>query len=68
MCEVYNAYENKLIGIFSTRKRALEWITKRATEWNYGLYRTWSINGWDYYDVGPRVFKIKHEEESVCSH
>lgn len=67
MCEVYNAYENKLVAIFSDRKRAEAWIGRRAHDWNYGLCREWSTDGWDYFDVGPRVFKIKHEEVSVCA-
>jgi len=59
MCEVYNAYESKLIGVFASRAKAEQWIGKRAAAWNYGLCRQWSHDGWDYFDVGPRVFKIK---------
>ena len=59
MCEVYAAYDGKLVGVFTSRTKAEQWIGKRAAEWNYGLCRQWSFNGWDFYDVSHRVFKIK---------
>ena len=59
MCEVYTAYDGKLVGVFTSRAKAEQWIGRRAAEWNYGLYRQWSLEGWDYFDVSRTVFKIK---------
>lgn len=59
MCEVYNVYDGKLVGVFTSRTKAEQWIGERAAEWNYGLCRQWFLEGWDYFDVGLRVFKIK---------
>jgi len=61
MCEVYNAYDSKLVGIFPNRTKAENWITRRAAQWNYCIFRQWSMDGWDFFDVGPRVFKIKSQ-------
>ena len=75
MCKLYNAYDNKrfnaweneLVGLFSSRQKAEEWLTRYAQKWNGGILRTWTMDGWDYFDVGPRVYKIKHEETNkVC--
>ena len=59
---VYNVYDNKPVGTFHSREAAIDWMTRRAQEWNYGVYRIWTTNGWTHYDVGPRVFKIKAKE------
>lgn len=58
MCIVYNAYNMNEAGEFPTRDAAIEWITKCANDWNYGIYRMWTLDGYDYYDVGPRTFCI----------
>lgn len=58
MIELYTAYENKLVGIFPTKDKLNRWIGRRANDWNYGIYREWSMDGKHYFDVGPRVFYV----------
>ena len=55
---IYNAYDKEAVASFPTREEAIKWMTDRAAEWNYGIYRTWTIDGLEYYDVGPRVYCI----------
>ncbi len=59
MIELYNAHDNKLVGIFPTQDKLNRWIGRRAQNWNYGLCREWSMNGKHFFDIGPRVFYIK---------
>lgn len=60
--KVYNAYDNKIVGAFTSMKSAKSWISKRAADWNYGIFRTWQEGNKRFYDVGPRVFYIEFEE------
>jgi len=61
MCEVYYAYDKKKVATFPTREAAESWIANEAIKSNYGICRTWTMNGWDYFDVGPTVYIIKHD-------
>jgi hypothetical protein len=57
--KVYNAYDLTLVGTFPSRVDAETWITSQAVRLNYGMYRTYSMDGWDYFDIGPRTYCIR---------
>lgn len=62
MTIVYNAYGLKAVNSFETREEAIEWMRNLAASWNYGIYRTWTLNGLEYFDLGPRVYCLLAEE------
>jgi len=55
---LYNAYDNKIVGSFSSEDELKRWIGTRAQNWNYGICREWTINEKHFFDVGPRVFYV----------
>ncbi len=59
MTVVYNAFGLETANSFETREEAIKWMTDLAAAWNCGIYRTWTANGLEYFDVGPRVYCIK---------
>ena len=61
MVTIYNAYDNKSAYECATTKEAIKWLTEKANKWNCGLARMWEMEGFCYYDVGPRVYKIALE-------
>lgn len=58
MVTVYNAYKEQAEQFCENREAALKWIKAQAVELNYGLYRSWSMDNKDFYDVGPHVYFI----------
>lgn len=62
MVIIYNAYDNKPVYEGATTQEAMQWLCERAEKLNCGLARMWETNGFRYYDVGPRVYKIALEE------
>ena len=43
---------------FNTEDEVANFITSEADRLNYGLYRWWSIDNVDYYDVGPHIYAV----------
>ena len=62
MVTIYNAYDNKPAYEGATAQEAMQWLCERADKWNCGLARMWEEDGFRYYDVGPRVYRIALEE------
>ena len=62
MITIYNAYDNQPAYEGATTEEVMKWLWERADKWNCGLARMWEENGFRYYDVGPRVYKIALEE------
>lgn len=62
MIEVFEQYSKAKVGTFPTREKAEAWIYRRAVEWNFGIYRTYTIGKKTYYDCGPRTFFIINEK------
>ena len=44
---------------FANIELAKQWLGKMAYNLNYGMMRQWFHRGYTYFDVGPRVFRIK---------
>lgn len=63
MIKVLSAFNLEEVATFNTRQEAEKWLGQQASIYNYGIYRTWSENGYDYFDIGPRVFCIKKFDE-----
>ena len=40
-------------------------MAKDAARHNCGLFRQWSQDGFDYYDVGPIVYKMRPAAQNV---
>ena len=59
---VYNAYDMSKVETFPSFDAAYDWIINRAAEWNYGMWRYWEMDGFGFYDVGPRTFAISLED------
>ena len=38
---------------------AMKIVLQEARDSNYGLYRHWEIDGTEYYDCGPIVYRLK---------
>ena len=62
MITIYDTYNNQLVYECTTTKEAIKWLAEKANKWNCGLARMWDEDGFRYYDVGPRVYKIALEE------
>ena len=45
--------------VFKTAEEALEFIHEKAQQLNCGMYRVWSLDGYQYFDCGPRTFKTE---------
>ena len=45
--------------VFKTAEEALAFIYEKANQWNCGMYRVWCMDGYQYFDCGPRTFKTK---------
>ena len=43
--------------LFTSEMAALDFIKEKADEWNCGIFRTWQLEGYQYFDCGPRTFK-----------
>lgn len=63
MTKVLSAFGLKEVITFNTREEAEKWLGQQASIYNYGICRMWSENGYDYFDIGPRVFCIKKSDE-----
>lgn len=61
MVTIYNAYDNQSAYEGATTQDAIQWLCERADKWNCGMARIWDANGFRYYDIGPRVYKIALE-------
>lgn len=46
------------VKVFDTEDQVRIFITDQANELNYGLYRWWTIDNVDYYDVGPCIYAV----------
>ena len=62
MITIYDTYDNKPVYECETTKEGIKWLAEKANKWNCGLARMWDEDGFRYYDVGPRVYKIALEE------
>ena len=62
MITIYDTYNNQLVYECETTKETIKWLAEKANKWNCGLARMWDEDGFRYYDVGPRVYKIALEE------
>lgn len=49
----------EVIGEF-TYTEAEQVIRNMALKYNCGLARNWIVDGVEYWDIGPRVFNIRH--------
>lgn len=57
MVRVENTYRDETKE-FETYTEAMKWIGSQAQELNYGLYRVWQVDGYRYWDCGPRTYKM----------
>lgn len=55
MIKIYSAYNNEVVDAVDSQEMLDKWITDRAYAWNYGLFRTWSMDGRTYYDLSRTV-------------
>lgn len=46
------------VAAFNTEDEVARFIVSEADRLNYGLYRWWSIDNADYYDVGPCIYAV----------
>ena len=69
MVTIYDTYDNQTTYEFTSTEDAIQWLCIRANQWNCGMARMWEENGFRYYDVGPRVYKIalEHLNEKIDS-
>lgn len=69
MVTIYDNYNNKLVYECATTKEAIKWLAEKANKWNCGLASMWEEDGFRYYDVGPRIYKIalEHLNEKINS-
>ena len=63
MIKVFNAYSMEEVNTFSTRKEAEKWLGEQAYLYNCGIFRYWTSEGYDFYDIGPRVYCIDHSAQ-----
>lgn len=61
MITIYDTYNNESAYKGATVQEAMKWLAEKANKWNCGLARMWEEDGFRYYDVGPRVYKIALE-------
>lgn len=58
MVKVYDTYTKEVVYEGADYKDALKWIGGRASKLNYGMCRMWEVEGFRYWDCGPRTYKI----------
>lgn len=63
MFKLSELYTKKPVATFPNYQAAIDWIGRRAKDWNYGVYRMWPQDGGQCYDVGPRVFFLEEVED-----
>ena len=62
----FNPNDNILLSINEeavgefTYAEAKQMICNIALKYNCGLTRSWVVDGVEYWDIGPRVFNIRH--------
>ena len=62
-----------VMGVYSTadEKMTFEEFHCRmaidASRHNYGVFRQWSADGFDYYDVGPIVYKVRLADQPAAA-
>lgn len=69
MVIIYDTYDNEPAYEGASTEDAIQWLCIRADKWNCGMARMWEENGFRYYDVGPRMYKIalEHLNEKIDS-
>ena len=45
-----------------TMEDVMELVTRKATKYNFGMYRSWESDGVMYFDCGPTVYAVKKIE------
>lgn len=57
--KIYNHYTKEVAHVSPTYADAMKWIAAAAQELNFGIYRIWTEDGYEMYDVGPCVYAIE---------
>lgn len=59
MFKVSESYSKEEVVRFNTKEEAERFCGKYAYAHNYGMLRSWTIDGKLYMDCGPRTFVIE---------
>jgi len=63
MFVIKEQFTKEEVARFDTFERAEQYCGKVAYAENYGMLRTWKMNGKTYMDCGPRTFTIEEVED-----
>lgn len=60
---VYRGYRgSEPIAIYYSMDQVTAFIQNSAAQRNYGLYRSWTLGGVDFYDCGDVVYKVVEKD------
>ena len=58
MYKVMKAYSDTLDRYLPDHNALMEFVQRKATKLNYGMYRSWTVDNVIYFDCGPTVYKV----------
>lgn len=64
MFKVMKAYNDTLDRYLPDHDALMAFVQRKATKLNYGLYRTWTVDGVMYFDCGPTVYKVMEVQDN----
>ena len=59
MFTIWNVYTKNLVLVVESAEEAENFCIRQATQYNFGVYRTWVSGNATFYDCGPRTYKVK---------
>ena len=62
MYKVMKAYTDTLDRVLPDYNSVMEFVQRKATKLNCGMYRHWTVDGVMYFDCGPTVYKVTEVE------
>lgn len=60
--EIRKVYNNTYDRTLDSWDEVMAFVGRKANKMNYGIYRTWEIDGIKYFDCGPTVYSVKEIE------
>lgn len=55
---VKELYTGEVLTKVANKEELMQVVSKLALELNYGIYRSWKVDGIAYFDCGPRVYYV----------
>ena len=57
--EIYKAYGKTYDRTVDSWEAVMEFVVRKANKMNFGMYRTWELEGNTFFDCGPTVYVVK---------